>query len=162
MTEEIWARMKYNSSGLLATSKWDCNPIYDKYIIDQSEQLKCIISKIRKFRTDYKISHKESLKLIIRSNQRTFKIDIIKKMCNLSLVEYTDELVENSYSFIEYSSEFFITGYINRQNENLLDNIIDRIEYFKGFISKIEEKLKNDSFINKAPESIIKREKLTK
>ena len=38
-------------------------------------------------------------------------------------------------------------------------NIIDRIEYFKGFISKIEEKLKNDSFINKAPESIIKREK---
>lgn len=85
--------------------------------------------------------------------------DIIKKMCNLSLVEYTDELVENSYSFIEYSSEFFITGYINRQNENLLDNIIDRIEYFKGFISKIEEKLKNDSFINKAPESIIKREK---
>lgn len=159
VTEEIWARMKYNSSGLLATSKWDCNPIYDKYIIDQSEQLKCIISKIRKFRTDYKISHKESLKLIIRSNQRTFKIDIIKKMCNLSLVEYTDELVENSYSFIEYSSEFFITGYINRQNENLLDNIIDRIEYFKGFISKIEEKLKNDSFINKAPESIIKREK---
>lgn len=140
VTEEIWARMKYNSSGLLATSKWDCNPIYDKYIIDQSEQLKCIISKIRKFRTDYKISHKESLKLIIRSNQRTFKIDIIKKMCNLSLVEYTDELVENSYSFIEYSSEFFITGYINRQNENLLDNIIDRIEYFKGFISKIEEK----------------------
>ena len=159
VTEEIWARMKYNSSGLLATSKWDCNPIYNKYIIDQSEQLKCIISKIRKFRTDYKISHKESLKLIIRSNQRTFKIDIIKKMCNLSLVEYTDELVENSYSFIEYSSEFFITGYINRQNENLLDNIIDRIEYFKGFISKIEEKLKNDSFINKAPESIIKREK---
>lgn len=76
-------------------------------------------------------------------------------MCNLSLVEYTDELVENSYSFIEYS----IFGYINRQNENLLDNIIDRIEYFKGFISKIEEKLKNDSFINKAPESIIKREK---
>ena len=54
---------------------------------------------------------------------------------------------------------FPITGYINRQNENLLDNIIDRIEYFKGFISKIEEKLKNDSFINKAPESIIKREK---
>lgn len=159
VTEEIWARMKYNSSGLLATSKWDCNPIYDKYIIDQSEQLKCIISKIRKFRTDYKISHKESLKLIIRSNQRTFKIDIIKKMCNLSLVEYTEKLVENSYSFIEYSSEFFITGYINRQNENLLDNIIDRIEYFKGFISKIEEKLKNDSFINKAPESIIKREK---
>ena len=80
-------------------------------------------------------------------------------MCNLSLVEYTDELVENSYSFIEYSSEFFITGYINRQNENLLDNIIDRIEYFKGFISKIEEKLKNDSFINKAPESIIKKRK---
>lgn len=79
VTEEIWARMKYNSSGLLATSKWDCNPIYDKYIIDQSEQLKCIISKIRKFRTDYKISHKESLKLIIRSNQRTFKIDIIKR-----------------------------------------------------------------------------------
>lgn len=35
--------------------------------------------KIRKFRTDYKISHKESLKLIIRSNQRTFKIDIIKR-----------------------------------------------------------------------------------
>lgn len=156
---EVNDNIVHESSGLLATSKWDCNPIYDKYIIDQSEQLKCIISKIRKFRTDYKISHKESLKLIIRSNQRTFKIDIIKKMCNLSLVEYTDELVENSYSFIEYSSEFFITGYINRQNENLLDNIIDRIEYFKGFISKIEEKLKNDSFINKAPESIIKREK---
>lgn len=159
VTEEIWSNMKYDNSGLLANSKLNNQPIYDSIVNDKFEQLKCIISKIRNFRTDSKISFKEPLKLFIKSNSHTFQIDILKKICNLSIVEYVDEVIENSYSFIEYSSEFFIKGDKTHQNENLLIDIKEKIEYYEGFICKIQTKLNNDSFINNAPENIINREK---
>jgi valyl-tRNA synthetase len=80
---------------------------------------------------------------------------IISKLTNLSDLTYVDDKVEGSFSFVVKSNEYFIPmeGAINIEEE--ITKLSEELKYAEGFLKSIQGKLKNERFVNNAPEQVV-------
>ena len=89
---------------------------------------------------------------------------VIKKMCNISELNYVKEKVDKAFSFIVNTNEYFIPieeGMIDIAAEK--KKLVDELERTKGFLLGVTKKLSNERFVQGAPEQvvIIERQKLS-
>ena len=85
--------------------------------------------------------------------------DLIRKLCNISELDYVSEKVDGSLSFVVGSTEFFIplTGKIDVEEE--LKKLEEELAYTTGFLKKVMQKLDNVSFVNNAPVAVVDSER---
>jgi len=163
VSEEIWQLISEREpQDALIISNWPKIKEYDEKIIKEFDFATEIISGIRTIRKEKNISIKESINLYIINNEKisTSFDAIISKLGNISTVNYISEKITNALTFRVKSNEYFIpiSGAINV--EEVVAKLTEELKYIKGFLRSVQKKLKNERFINHAPEKVVEIERL--
>ena len=162
LTEEIYHNIpNSNNSNPLTTSPWPNKEKYNILIVEEFETTKEIISQIRKYRKEKNISFKTSLDLyFIPNDNQLNNIEIIKKIAIIDkLEESTKENFDMVTSFIIKNYEFFIPFEDGFDKASEINKLKKELDYNKGFLKSVENKLKNENFVNNAPDAIVEKEK---
>ena len=168
ITEEIWSNLYHkklvDEPGLINSkfpsqiriSKED--DIYERVSVIQE-----IIKKIRKSRTELGVHPKVNIAAKIIVKNEVINLDItenVKLINNLSGIELSiaDDIEFDDHDYIELIDDKFvlylqIKNMINVKDE--LNKIENKIMQFNDVINKIDSKLNNKSFIERAPAEII-------
>ena len=163
VSEEIWQLISEREpQDALIISNWPKIKEYDEKIIKEFDFATEIISGIRTIRKEKNISIKESINLYIINNEKisTSFDAIISKLGNVTTVNYISEKITNALTFRVKSNEYFIpiSGAINV--EEVVAKLTEELKYIKGFLRSVQKKLKNERFINHAPEKVVEIERL--
>ena len=166
ITEEIYQTLEKRSKDeALIVAKWPEAVSWNPSIINKADILFEICTNIRNIRNSKQIPLKEKLELIVISKDSSVidsMTSSIKKMANLSVIIFTSEKPTNAVSFILANSEFFIPfgNTIDVEQERI--KIKEELEYNQGFLTIVEKKLSNESFVNGAPEKVVEMERKKK
>ena len=85
--------------------------------------------------------------------------EVIAKLGNIESINYTPEAVEGALTFRVKSNEYFIpmSGAIDIETEII--KLTEELNYIEGFLKSVQGKLKNERFVNNAPEQVVASEK---
>jgi len=163
ITEEIWQLLEERKDGAsIMTSKMPTAEKYDKKLIISFEIVKEAITQIRSIRKDKNISNKETLELFIYSVGKDYDKqfdNIVIKTANLSQIAYTNQKIQEAESFMILSTEFYVKTGLKIDVKNEIKKLKEELEYAKGFLKSIKQKLSNERFINSAPEKVVEMER---
>ncbi|MFN3839653.1 MAG: valine--tRNA ligase [Cyclobacteriaceae bacterium] len=159
ITEELWHELRTRAErDYLLVAEWPQARSFDKTILSEAAFAFETISEIRNTRNAKKISPKEPLKVFVQNNtslKSGLFLPIIKKLGNLSEVTFDQPVTSNSINFIIQSTEFSIplngTGDTTAQRQALEKEI----EYQRGFLNSVNNKLNNERFLKSAPKQVI-------
>jgi len=84
---------------------------------------------------------------------------IIEKLANLSSINYTDKKTKDAFSFLVQSNEYFIPFEGNLNIEEEIKKLNKELDYMKGFLKSVENKLLNKKFTDNAPKAVVDIEK---
>ena len=163
ISEEIWHLIKTKDTNEdIIISKWPETKSVDNEIIKRFDTIIDLISKIRKIKKEQNVNNNDQSELLIVGLNYMKNKDlesIIKKLGNVSEINQVKEKPKDTFSFIVGSEEYFIklNKSINIENERIKLN--KDLDYNKGFLKIIENKLTNQNFINKAPSHLVENEK---
>ena len=120
-----------------------------------------VVSGIRNIRKEKNIPMKDTLELSILNEEKfpsTWDV-VVKKLTNLSQINYVDASVDGALSFRVKSNEYFIPmdGAVDIEAE--IQKIKEELKYTQGFLKSVEKKLSNERFVNNAPEKVISLER---
>ena len=166
ITEEIWHLVnEREEKDCIIVSAWPEIIKSDEKILTRFSTFQETVVGIRTIRNERNISPKDSLELVIRIEEnpvsKSFE-PLIKKLCNISAVRFTNDKIENAASFIIENVEFFIplTGRIDADVER--EKLKKEIDYNKGFLKSVVSKLSNEKFVSNAKPEIIANEEKKK
>jgi valyl-tRNA synthetase len=89
-------------------------------------------------------------------------VPVILKMGNLSDVVFTGEKIEGAASFIIKTVEYYIPLGSRLDVESELKKTREELEYTRGFLKSVMNKLDNERFVGNAPASVIESERKKK
>ncbi len=162
ITEEYWHRLNNRTKEeALIIATYPKLKNFDKKIIADFEYTAEVISAVRKIRKEKNISFKENLKLFV-SEKEDFNTDfdvIIKKLCNVSEINKTDNKIDNALTFRIKANEYFIPFEEKIDIEAERIKLKEELDYNKGFLKSVQKKLSNERFVNNAPEKVIEMER---
>ena len=162
LTEEIFHNLPdINAINPLTTSSWPKLESYNQNTVDDFEITKEIISQIRNYRKEKNISFKTSLDLYYLPNKSTLgNIEIIKKIASIDILkESTKNDFEMVNSFLIKNFEFFIPLEEGFDKGAEIEKLKKELDYNDSFLKSVQNKLKNENFINNAPSTIVNKEK---
>ena len=162
ISEEIWSLISERSSEeRLIVSHWPEVRTIDSNILANEKFAAEVISGIRTIRKEKNIPNKDQIELFVKQNESTDQSfdSVIKKLGNLSVLNYVDKKVEGALSFRVKSNEYYIplAGAVNIEEE--IATLTQELEYTKGFLNSVMKKLSNERFVNNAPEQVIANER---
>jgi valyl-tRNA synthetase len=165
ISEEIWQQLKTRTpEEALIVAKWPDFIEADQKITDEFSFASEVISGIRNIRKAKNISFKDQISLDVLNNENTSETfnSVIKKLGNVSILNYVDRQVEGALSFRVKSNEYFIPieGAIDVVGER--KKLTEELEYTQGFLKSVEKKLSNDRFVSNAPKNVVEIEKAKK
>jgi len=158
LTEEIWQHIAGRTpEEALIIAEWPKIKSYDEKIITDFDFAAEIIAGIRTIRKDKNIAFKEAidLKVVNAENASTSFDSVIKKLGNISLLEYVADKVGGALTFRVKSNEYFIpvSGSVNVEEE--IAKLTEELNYTKGFLKSVQAKLSNEKFVGSAPGKVV-------
>ena len=169
ITEEIWLEMKkrgFSTEDILMNSKFPSQQkvFHDNNHIEQIDIMKEVVSSIRKVRSDLNIHPQTLLNIIITSEDKIFHDKI---MANSNLIEKLAKTNAIKFKQDQPDSDEYITVtlkktkiYLHTKEAIDLNSESNRLKKklnnLETVLDKINSKLKNKNFIEKAPSEIIK------
>ncbi|HEY6161239.1 MAG TPA: valine--tRNA ligase [Bacteroidia bacterium] len=163
ITEEIWHLIgERKEKECIIVAEWPKAVDANAQMLDEFDVVMQVIGNVRNLRKQKNISPKESLEIYEKDNKDVHitKYDaLICRMCNLSSFNYTKEKIDNSFSFIVRTMEFFVplSKSINVGEER--ERLMKDLEYNKGFLQSVMKKLANERFVQNAKPEVIAIEK---
>jgi len=162
VSEEIWQHLRCRTpEEALIVASWPESLEIDSEIIKQFEVASEVISGIRTIRKEKNISFKDPIKMMVINNEGTdAKFDtVIQKLGNIQTLEYVASALEGALTFRVKSNEYFIPieGAIDVDAE--IEKLEEELKYTEGFLRSVQGKLKNERFVNNAPEQVVANEK---
>ena len=172
ITEEIWQQVKGFAGVTGDTIMLQPFPVYkaesdDQQAVTEMEWLKDIITAVRNIRAESNIAPSKGLDLLVRyltADQKAClesNMDLLKAMAKLDNIECLadDQEAPLSVTKLVGKAELFVpmAGFINKEKE--LARLQKEVEKVQGEIARIEKKLSNESFVAKAPEAVINKER---
>jgi len=160
LSEEIWHLIDDRESDIIV-SQWPKAKSIDEQLINDFNNTVEVVSGIRNIRKEKNIAKKEELDLFIINNTETKNnLDsIIIKLGNLSKVEYTKKKIEQAFSFMVKSNEYFVPLTESFDKDAELEKLNKDLDYTKGFLKIVESKLSNNKFVDNAPSNLVENEK---
>ncbi len=161
ISEELWHLLKERAEmECIIVSEWPKSGLNNQVLLQQFEDCKEVITSIRNVRQQKQISPKEKLELVEKSDsQGGFYDAAVVKLANLSSLKYSNERIENAFSFVIKSSEYFVPLNLNIDAVAEKERISKEIEYNKGFLKSVQAKLANERFVNNAKPEILDTER---
>ena len=162
ISEEIWSLISERTSEeRLIIASWPIETDIDSKILADEKFAAEVISGIRTIRKEKNIPNKDQIELFVKRNEtidQSFD-SVIRKLGNLSILNYVDKKVDGALSFRVKSNEYYVplSGSINIEEE--IATLTQELEYTKGFLNSVMKKLSNERFVNNAPEQVIANER---
>lgn len=162
LTEEIWQYIAERTpEQALIIAEWPKMKNVDEKIIADFDFAAEVISGIRTIRKDKNIPFKDGieLKVINNDNASTQFDSIIKKLGNISSMEYITDKVNGALTFRAKSNEYFvpISGSVDIKEE--IAKLTEELKYNRGFLKSVQAKLSNEKFVGSAPEKVVAMER---
>lgn len=161
ITEEIWHYIDGKAGN--ATIMQQPVPVagtFDEKLLARFEMVKEIVTTVRSIRQEKNIPLKETLTmLVIQDDNDSLSFSgVIKKLCNISSIEVTNEKPDGAIPFLIKSTEYYIpmTGKIDIEAE--IKKAEEELLYQQGFLESVMKKLSNERFVNNAPAQVLQNE----
>ena len=157
IAEEIWQQLKNRNNTYIVNAQWPKDLIKESLILEEFNHFQETVMSLRNLRKENNISNKVVLDLKIKVNNSWSKSfdTLLIKLCNLSTLEFCENTINGSYSFIVNNNEFFVpfTDTIDVEAERV--NIKIEIEKKKSFLESVLKKLNNSRFLKNAPKNVV-------
>ena len=167
ITEELWTYFKDSKDSDLIVSPWikGDNSQKDEIADSSIALLKEIVTAVRMIRSQMNVPPGKKADLIIRnvngnkSNIESFDV-IIKTLAKINTISIGEDLIkpDQSATAVVKKMELFVPlkGLINLDQE--ITRLSKRLDELKTHLTVVEKKLANQSFIDNAPEKVVKHE----
>lgn len=160
VTEEIWHALTARKEGEdVMMSEWPNVQRCDDDIATRMQEAFDIISGVRHFRKTQAIAQKVKLALITVGTGQTSMQSVILKMANLSAFSSQAVKPDGAHCFMVKGVEYFIPFGELVDIEAEKEKITAEIDYLKGFLQSVQNKLKNERFVGSAPPQVIENER---
>jgi valyl-tRNA synthetase len=164
ISEEIWHHLaERDEDNCLMVSEMPGLGKIDADLLSEFDYVKEVVMGIRKVRKEKNIANKDEIKLLIKKNEgkkpRTTFDPVVKKLCKISHLDYTDNKEEGAASFIIRTTEFYIPLEGNIDADAEISKLEAELRYTRGFLAGVEKKLSNKNFVNNAPDEVVAKEK---
>lgn len=169
ITEEIWDKVKTPGEGLLVVSPWPAtNPAFE-FPAEAAEAalFQEIVYRIRNIRGEMNVPPDRKASVILRTESERITRLITREEASLkALAKLETVAIDPTYvpkrsdaSAVMPEAEVFVPleGLIDFEKERA--RIAKEIEKARGDIEKVDMKLSNSSFMDKAPAEVIGRER---
>jgi valyl-tRNA synthetase len=162
ISEEIWHLLRPREEGDdIVIAKWPQAKNSDSGNLILFEEAKEVITQIRNIRKKNNIATKVKMELFIKKNE-TYNTNfdaVIVKLGNLSRMDNTSEKVNNAFSFLVKSNEYYVPFGEQVDAGAEKEKMQEEIIYLKGFLESVNRKLSNEKFVAGAPEAVITAER---
>jgi len=160
ISEEIYQQFPDKNQKSIVLEKWpEEKEVNAEHLMEMSYNQQ-LISALRQFRKENKLSFKKELKLIT-SHSTGWRIyqSMVGKMANVG--EFSEEVAHglSGKALLVEKAEFFIPMEQGLDVEEEKNRILKEIEYNVGFLKSVEGKLKNEKFVSNAPEQVVAMER---
>lgn len=162
VSEELWHLVKERKDGDdIIVAKWPEVGDVNEKINTEFKTASEVITNIRNIRKQNNIANKIKIDFkIMKSDHHPVNMDdVLRKMGNLSSLDYVEDKVGNAFSFIVQNTDYFIPFGENVDTEAEKQKLEEELEYTKGFLKSVQKKLGNERFVNNAPEQVVAAEK---
>ncbi len=162
LTEELWHELQTRAEGDdIIVAPFPKAQGFDPEILKSFEKAEKVITQIRTIRKEKNIANKVKLELMIKAGaQIDSSMDaVLKKICNLSKLDYVNDKIGNAYSFVQDGSEYFIPFTDDIDVEAEIKKMEEELNYTKGFLMSVQKKLSNEKFVGSAPEAVVAAER---
>ena len=167
ITEDLWHQIKDRKEGDdCIISPYPGVALYNESKINTMVSLQDLIRAIREVRNKNGISMKESVDLkIFTSDESKLLFDVashkdfVSKFCNIGSINFVNEEVSQSASFISGTTKYFIPIEKQLNPEEEKARLGKELIYAQGFINSINKKLDNEKFVQNAKPEVIESER---
>lgn len=165
ITEEIWHLIRdRNEKDCIIVAACPASEDFDSKLVDDFNFMMEKVTAIRNFRKERNIPEKETLKLQVKEKVSINKDfdPIIIKLSRLNELTYVKGKVDNAFSFIVRSNEYFLPLTDTIDVPVQAEKLKEELEYTKGFLNSVMKKLNNSRFVKSAPLEVVEKEKSKK
>ena len=167
VTEEIWHQLRDRLEGEdCIVSNFPKPEAFDQEFVKNVDKAKAVVASIRDVRNNNGIKMKELLEVFVQKNGIAEKLmgieglkPMIIKMANLKSLELTEQVIDQSTSFISDTEKYFVAMEKEIDVEEERARLLKELDYHKGFIKTVLKKLNNERFVNNAPAAVVEKEK---
>ena len=162
LTEEIWQYLRTRASGeSICVASWPAAGEIDHTILSSFSRFAEVVIGIRNLRKERSIPNKESVDVLVRSNQDVDKSfdTVIQHLCNIQRIEYVQDKPTGCFSFVTATAEYFVPFTAQVDVEAEKEKIQTEIDYVRGFLTSVEAKLNNERFVSNAPAAVLESER---
>ncbi len=163
VSEEIWQLLKDRREGeSIMVGRWPEPMESDGALIRSFEDVKETITGIRNIRTHNNIPNKEPLELAVMAGDKGYDPvfdPVLVKLGNLSALRKVSREEADAASFLVKSTTFFVPlgGLVDVEEESKKLNA--ELDYARGFLESVMNKLNNERFVSHAPEAVVATER---
>ncbi|MEM9022962.1 MAG: class I tRNA ligase family protein, partial [Bacteroidota bacterium] len=161
ITEEIWQLIRDRKpEEALIVTPWPTKHSFDGQLLADFERSRSVIGKVRAIRRKRKIAPKDPIKLFVRVPRPIPMLEsVIIKLGNLASIEWQEDKPRGVECFVVNATEYFISleGKVDLEAE--VAQLKEQLDYQRGFLEKVRQKLANERFVNNAPEQVVANER---
>jgi len=164
ITEEIWQMLSERKPGeSIMVSQIPRVKPYDLSKIGAFENVKEVVSGIRKIRLENSVPNKDSLELFVQPGEKGYEDylnPVVMKLGNIGNMVTVDQEVKGAASFRVKSTNYYISLADHVDHEEELRKLNQELEYTKGFLNSVLKKLQNEKFVSSAPAAVVEKERI--
>lgn len=168
ITEEIWQHIPHKGESIV-TSTWP--EVRAEYNNEQSskemQRLVSIIRSVRNVRAEVDTPMSKEIKIMIKANDASIVDELernkvyLERFCNPETLSIATDLdvPEQAKSAVVTGAEIFfpLEGLIDIDAE--IDRLKKELDKWNQEVERVQKKLSNDNFVNKAPEHVVQEER---
>lgn len=161
ITEEIWHLItERQDKECCIVAAWPKAGTVNSQLLAEFEVCKELVTMVRNVRAQKQLSPKDKLSLTEKSEAAHSTFDtVVIKLANLSEYNYSKEKIDGALSFVIRNTEFFIPLNSNINADEERSRITKELEYNKGFLKSVQQKLANEKFVNNAKPELVALER---
>ncbi|MFT4779636.1 MAG: valyl-tRNA synthetase [Flavobacteriales bacterium] len=163
ISEEIWHFLgeRKDPKEALVVASWPEVGAKNDALLKDFEVIQDVVTNVRSIRKEKQIAMKIAIELSVKDNEGINKdfMPVISHLCNVPEVQFVNEKVEDSFSFLVGTNEFFIPFGDTVDLEAEKEKLAKELDYFKGFLISVQKKLSNEKFVSGAPAQVVDNER---
>src|SRR5690606_18114418 len=159
LSEELWQNIADRTpENALVITQQRKEEAFNNEVISEFEISKEMITGVRNYRQTKGISPRESVE--VYTNAAAFSNEnLIKKLANISAINFAQKTEKPSYTFLVGSTEIAIPLSANLDLAEEKIKTEDEIKYLNGFLISVEKKLSNEKFVANAKPEVVASER---
>src|SRR5690606_38598380 len=120
-----------------------------------------LVSQVRNIRKQNNIPMKTAIELYIRDDEETDRqfYPLLKKLANIDTCHRNAEMPAEAFIFVLGRAEYAIPYGEEVDVESQVEKMRVELDYTRGFLKSVQQKLSNERFVNNAPDAVVQVEK---